>query len=109
MSATASETSREEPLDLLIIVSTPEAGSALLPLARACRRRGLRWTCFFTNDGVRTLEDADIVKAINYAEAPVACEHSWARHLGDAPCPIALGSQTDNSAVVGRAAKVIGL
>jgi hypothetical protein len=42
------------------------------------------------------------------AEA-IACEHSWARFAGSEPCPVALGSQTDNSTLVGRAAKVIGL
>jgi hypothetical protein len=109
MSATVTEIAREEIIDLLIIVSIAESGPVLLPLARACRRRGLHWTCFFTNDGVRVLEDPAIVEAIKYADAPIACEHSWTRYAGDRTCPITLGSQTDNSAVVARARKVIGL
>jgi hypothetical protein len=98
-----------DPLDLLLIISTPDSGRVLRPLAGACGRRGLRWSCFFTNDGVRVLEDPAIVHAIRCADNPIACEHSWARCEGETPCPIALGSQTNNSALVGRAAKVIGL
>jgi len=109
MSATVTEIPREEIIDLLIIVSTAESGPVLLPLARACRRRDLHWTCFFTNDGVRVLEAPAIVEAIKHADAPIACEHSWARYTEGGDCPIALGSQTDNSAVVARARKVIGL
>ena len=38
------EHGQEPELDLLMIVSTTEADSVLLPLAGACARRGLRWT-----------------------------------------------------------------
>lgn len=104
-----SEIAKQDGIDLLIIVSTPGAVKVFLPLAGACKRRGLRWTCFFTNDGVRVLEDANALRAIRWADDPIACEHSWARFEGEAACPIELGSQTDNSALVGRAGKVIGL
>jgi hypothetical protein len=79
------------------------------PLTGACRRRGLRWGCFFTNDGVRVLEDPELGRAMACAAEAIACEHSWARFAGSEPCPVALGSQTDNSTLVGRAGKVIGL
>jgi hypothetical protein len=103
------ETAQQQDIDLLIIVSTAQAAGVLVPLAAACRRRGLRWTCFFTNEGVSLLQDAAVIKAIKYAEEPIACEHSWARCAGEAPCPITLGSQTNNSALVGHAGKVISL
>ena len=99
----------EAPLDLLLIISTPDSARVLLPLAGACQRRGLRWSCFFTNDGVRVLEDPAMVHSIRCADDLIACEHSWARFEGGTPCPVTLGSQTNNSALVGRAAKVIGL
>lgn len=104
-----SDAPRPTAIDLLVIVSTPESARLLLPLAGACRRRGLRWTCFFTNDGIRVLTDPAVAQAILCAEDPVACAHSWARCRGEAPCPIRLGSQTDSSALVARAEKVIGL
>ncbi len=99
----------EKPLDLLLIISTPDSGRVLLPLAGACQRKGLRWSCFFTNDGVRILENPAMVHAIRCADDLIACEHSWARFEGETPCPITLGSQTNNSALVSRAEKVIGL
>lgn len=99
----------EAPLDLLLIISTPDSARVLKPLAGACQRRGLHWSCFFTNDGVRVLKDPAMVHAIRCADDLIACEHSWARFEGDTPCPVTLGSQTNNSALVGRASKVIGL
>ncbi|ESQ16174.1 MAG: hypothetical protein N838_09735 [Thiohalocapsa sp. PB-PSB1] len=103
------EHGQEPELDLLMIVSTTEADSVLLPLAGACARRGLRWTCFFSGDGVQVLDNPAVVQMIGDADQPVACEHSWAGRMGAKSCPITLGSQTDNSALVGRASTVIGL
>ena len=102
-------TTAERGIDLLIIVSTVESGKALKPLAGSCRRRGLRWACFFTNDGVRVLDEPDVVRALGCAEESIACEQSWERFSQGASCPVTLGSQTSNSALVGRANKIIGL
>lgn len=96
-------------MDVLFVISTPDAGRVLAPLAAACRRRGASWACFFTSDGVLAINDAASGEAIAHAAESVACEHSWERYQGDQACPVTLGSQTDNSAMVGRAAKVIGL
>ena len=96
-------------MDLLFIVSTPDAPRVLLPLAAACKRRGARWGCFFTNDGVESLRDEQVVRAMSCADTAVACEHSWERFMGEAACPVNLGSQTNNSALVGEARKVISL
>jgi hypothetical protein len=96
-------------MDVLFIVSTPEGGRVLAPLANACRRRGANWGCFFTNDGVAALGDPGVQKILHCTDSAVACEHSWARFHGEAPCPVTLGSQTNNSAMLGQAARVIGL
>ena len=96
-------------MDVLFIVSTPEAGRLLAPLTAACRRRGASWSCFFTNDGVLALNDATTTGAVAHADSAVACEHSWERYQGEASCPVTLGSQTNNSAMLGQAGKVIGL
>jgi hypothetical protein len=43
------------------------------------------------------------------AERVVVCEHSWARFMGDTPCPVELGSQTQNSIMVGEADRIVSL
>lgn len=96
-------------MHVLFIVSTPDAGRLLAPLTAACRRRGTSWSCFFTSDGVRVLADDLSHDAVRHADQAVACEHSWERYQGDARCPVTLGSQTNNSAMVSEANKVIGL
>lgn len=96
-------------MSLLFIVSTPQAKRVLLPLAAACRRKGTRWNCFFTNDGVNNLEDSQVAELACCAQRVVVCEHSWARYMGDKPCPVELGSQTQNSIMVGEAGRIISL
>lgn len=96
-------------MDVLFIVSTPEGARILAPLAAACRRRGASWACFFTNDGVTAIDDPAVKGVLQCANSAVACEYSWERFRGDTPCPVKLGSQTDNSSMVGQAARVIGL
>ncbi|WP_275099076.1 hypothetical protein [Sedimenticola hydrogenitrophicus] len=96
-------------MSLLFIVSTPGAGRLLLPLVAACQRKGARWSCFFTNDGVNNLADPDIKEATRCALRVVVCEHSWARYMGEKICPVELGSQTQNSIMVGEAERIISL
>jgi len=96
-------------VNLLFIVSTPDAGRVLLPLAAACKRKGTRWSCFFTNDGVNILAEPGMQEAACCAQRVVVCEHSWARFMGDKPCPVELGSQTQNSIMVGEADRIISL
>ena len=45
-------------MDILFHVTTEGGAQLLLPLARACRRRGHALGAFFTHDGVRGLLDA---------------------------------------------------
>lgn len=96
-------------MNVLFIVSTLEGGRLLAPMAAACHRRGSAWACFFTNDGIAALADPAVNKVLQCADSAVACEHSWARFHGEADCPVTLGSQTNNSAMVGQARHVIGL
>ena len=94
---------------LLIHVSTPASGAITVALADACRRAGIAWSCFLTNDGVKVLADEALVAALDGAERAVACEKSWAEFMGGAACPVELGSQTVNSALMGEADKVVSI
>ena len=96
-------------MDVLIIVSSDAAGPILLPLAKAFDRAGAAWGAFFTHRGVTLLTDAAIAEAVSRADAVVACQDSWQHQLGDVACPVQLGSQTNNSAMVGEAGRVVSL
>lgn len=93
--------------DVLIHVSSRDSAPLVAGLAAACARARLDWCCFFTNDGVRVLDDAAVARAVANAARAVACEKSWEEHKGGAPCPVELGSQTINSALMAEAAKVV--
>jgi len=96
-------------MNLLFVVSTPKAGRILLPMVAACRRKGLEWGLFFTNDGVQALADPKMVEATRCAQHAIVCEHSWDRFMGDKECPVELGSQTQNSMMVGEADHIVSL
>ena len=94
-------------VDLLIVVSTDCSARVLVPLAKACRRAGVAWSCFFTNDGVKLLADDEVKNLMGAAARAIACEYSWERFMGDSPCPVERGSQTDHSALVADTATVV--
>ena len=96
-------------MDLLINIATPHSRGVLEHLARACARSGIRWACFFTNDGVKLLEVQSIQKALSAADALIVCKHAWNRHLPGKDFPAEFGSQSDNSHLMGRCRKVISL
>lgn len=96
-------------MDLLMIVSTPEAEPIALGLAEAANRSDARWGVFFTNDGVKALGNSELAAALSSADPCVACQDSWQHHMGDAPCPVELGSQTNNSLAVADAARIVSL
>jgi len=96
-------------IDLLIIVSNPDAGAIITPLARACRHAGIKWAAFFTNDGVTTLDDESLVKELKYNDKLAVCQESWELHMNDKLCPLTLGSQTTNSAWVSQSDRVLSL
>ncbi len=96
-------------MELLILVTHPDAGPILGPLARACARAGISWGVFFTHDGVGLLRDPGLCRALAPAGRAVACLESWRHCMRDDPCPVELGSQTDASALMGRARRVVSL
>jgi hypothetical protein len=95
-------------MDILFHVSTEAGAQLLAPLARACRRGNHAFAAFFTHEGVRALREAAVRDALAGARA-VVCEESWHRFCADAACPVELGSQTANSALMGEAKKVVSL
>ena len=96
-------------MKILFEVSSGDAASVLVPLARACDRNAVTWSCFFTGDGVKTLTRDDVLATVAGAAKAAACEVSWERHMGDQACPVEIGSQTNNSAMVGDTDTVISL
>lgn len=96
-------------MDILFHVGTSEGGRLLAPLARACARAGAEFGCFFTHAGVLALGDDAVREAVVPAREAVVCEESWHRFRPGATCPVELGSQTANSAMVGRATRIVSL
>jgi hypothetical protein len=96
-------------MDLLIVVSTPKSDSILMPLANACTDEGIKWAVFFTNDSVSMLGDEKLVKALGSARQAVVCHDSWNKYMSDKTCPLELGSQTNNSALLADASRVLSL
>ena len=96
-------------MDLLLLVTTGEANHVLAPLARALKRQNVNWCAFFTNDGVTTLREKAVVEAIAGAGRAVVCQDSWERYLPGVACPVELGSQTTNSALVAEARRILSL
>lgn len=96
-------------MDLLIVVSNPDAGAILQPLGQACARAGADWAVFLTNDGVKTLSNPETVAALSSARHAFACKESWERYGGAETCPVELGSQTNNSELTGLAGRIVSL
>ena len=96
-------------MKILFEVTSPDAARVLVPLARACDRNAVAWSCFFTGNGVKNLAREDVRTTVAGAAKAAACEVSWARYMGDAACPVEVGSQTNNSAMVGDTDTVISL
>lgn len=96
-------------MELMLVISTPESRPLVAGLAAACLRRGIEWGCFLTNDGVRSLEDPELATLLKQAPEAVVCEASWERFMGEAACPLTLGSQTQHSEMLGRTRRVLSL
>lgn len=96
-------------MEILLHVSNPASARIGAAMARACKRAGIVWACFLTNDGVRALLDPDFVEDLRAASRAVACEHSWRQHMGGLPCAVELGSQTVNSALMSQARRLVSL
>lgn len=96
-------------MEVLLHIATSDGARTGAALARACARAGISWGCFLTNDGVRALADPVFVAALASAPRAAACKHSWERYMNGMPCPIRLSSQTDNSAMMAEARRVVSL
>lgn len=96
-------------MDLLIIVSNPLSRTIARELSSAAGRAGISWSIFFTNDGVRVLEDEAFIREIKTAQNAVSCHESWQTHMGEKSCPVEKGSQTNNSALAAKASRIISL
>jgi hypothetical protein len=95
--------------EIFLHIATPTGGRIGAALARACARAGVAWSCFLTNDGVCALADPALAAALTRATRALVCADSWHRYMNEAPCPVELGSQVDNSALMGEARRVISL
>lgn len=96
-------------MDLMLHISHPDAGPVAAGLAGALNRAGVAWACFLTNDGVRALDHAGFRAAVKGAASAAVCEKSWHKFMGDAACPVELGSQTTSSALLAEARRVVAL
>ena len=96
-------------MDLMYIVSHRDALPVLLPLLRASKRRGVQWSCFFTDSGVEALDSQELQNLLSCAAKAVACEFSWERYRAGTHCPIEAGSQTNNSAMTAEARHIVSL
>ena len=96
-------------MEILIVISTPQSAGIARGLAEAALRAGLGWGVFLTNDGVRVLSDRTVADTLVKATSAIVCKESWKKHMGDAECPVELGSQTHNSELAGEANHIISL
>ena len=102
-------TNSNNGIKILFEVTSGKAAEVLVPLARACNRNSIPWACFFTGNGVKNLSDEGVKEIITQAVKAVACEVSWELYMGDNTCPVEIGSQTNNSALVGETDKVVSI
>ena len=91
------------------VISTPQSAAIAVGLSKAATRAAVDWTVFFTNDGVCTLDDQQMVDSLANASSSYACQESWKRNMNSTQCPTILGSQTNNSTLVGAADRTISL
>lgn len=96
-------------MDILFHVGTRDGTRFLLPLALACHRGGHAFGAFFTHEGVYGLKDEHLHAALRNAARAVVCKESWQKFCSGLICPVELGSQTANSALMGEAAHVVSL
>ena len=96
-------------MKFLFEITSKDAAKILVPMASACNRAGISWSCFFTGEGVLCLSNEEANKVIKTATLAIVCEISWETHIGETTCPVKLGSQTNNSEIVGDCDKIISL
>lgn len=95
-------------MDVMILISTRDSAAIAKGLMGALARAGASWGCFFTNDGVELAGDAEVSALLGASQWANVCEHSWEK-FGAGACPVELGSQTQNSMMMGDARRVVSL
>ncbi|MHB8252583.1 MAG: hypothetical protein ACYDEV_02505 [Acidiferrobacter sp.] len=95
-------------MDIMFLVSRSESAPVLGAFLRACTRRRIDWCCFLTGPAATLANDPRICAALKGSAGSAVCEHSWER-FGIGQCAIALGSQTDNSALAATARHIVSL
>jgi hypothetical protein len=96
-------------MEILLLLTHPDAGPIAAGIGRACERAGVEWGVFVTNDGVRALADPATAGALAAARPAIVCQESWGAHMAGSECPLTEGSQTNNSALVAEAVRVVSL
>ena len=96
-------------MDVLLLITNPAAGKIAASLAAACKRAGIEWAVFLTNDGVKVLNEDSVVDALKQADSAIVCQESWGLHMAGVECALQLGSQTNNSELVSLAAQIVSL
>ena len=96
-------------MKILLVISNPKTADILQGISESCSRAKQEYLCFFTGDGVKLLQDDEIIAAIQTAERNVACEHSWEKHFSSQQLPIEKGSQTDHSGMIAMVDRVVSL
>jgi len=97
-------------MDLLLVISSADATRIAAPLGEACARADLDWGCFFTGQGVKTLEDENFADLVaSSCDEAVVCAEAWKDHMTGLDCPVDLGSQFHHSGLVAKADKVVSL
>jgi hypothetical protein len=97
-------------MDVHFVVSTAAGVHLLVPLARACARRGRAFTVFFTHEAVAAMRNTDLAAALAAAARAVACKESWLHRAGgELPPPVQFGSQTQNSVLCKQARRIVSL
>jgi len=95
-------------MEIMFLVSRAESAPLLRAFLRACARGRVDYSCFLTGPAVALALDPDLGPLFKASVRSAACEYSWER-FGAGHCPIALGSQTDNSALTATAHRVVSL
>ncbi len=95
-------------MDILFLVSRAESAPVLSGLLRACARRQILCGVFLTGPAAVLAGNPQIDIDLRACTRVAVCEYSWER-FGRGSCLNALGSQTDNSAMVASARRIVSL
>ena len=96
-------------MDALLVITTRNSSKIAIPLMQGLSRAGVKWGCFFTNDGVELIKETACQEAVKLAERVVVCKYSWDTLSDGAHCSAEMGSQTINSSMMTEISRVISL